>query len=700
MARSRLAAVAWLAALLGAEMAALGLLVRAGETTGPVRLADATSWLATTPSALVVAALARGIGLVLAMWLLGSTLLTVAANVPHLSSLRPIARRLTHPLVRRLVEAAMATVLTLSVPSLPAGAAAPSPVTASAVAAVPTPAQAAVAVAIADRSAVLIPTVANPQAPPETCLVNEGDSLWRLAQRRLGSGRRYTELWQANKGRVMPDGKRFTDPDLIYPGWVLALPDQPVPAPAEAATPPPTTTPTPPAPAEADPGDAATPQDVPAPDEPAPALPEPVDPMAVDPAPADPAPAEADPATTTTIGAEAPPTPTTAAVTPPLATSSAEQTEARPPTTARPPSHQGPGSRQSARSARWTPVALVGGTSLFAAAIIAGTTTLRRRRLRTRRAQAPLPPPKTGDAERKVRAIADDETMTWVDVALRLYGTGWSEGSAAEIPAIRAVRPGSFGLELLLDRPLPDGHPHFQPADDGWVLRLDPDLDLEQARAATAGSPPVAQAVVELGITPDGPLLVDLEHAGRLAISHPAAEDHVRNLALQLATAPWAHHVEIVTLGLDLPGDLRTTAIAALDQAREAIGMARFQTGSAIVDGARSAVAARSDPALHDLYPPCVLLVGRPLTHDERTMLDTLAPHGATGVAIVAPGDLGGDWRLTPLADAQARLDPLGVDLHLRPPRGRRPRRRRSLTTTGGRRTPEVARRRRTRVPD
>jgi hypothetical protein len=660
MVPSRARALAGLATLIAVEFAGLVLLVRVGEATGPIRWTDATSWLATTPSALVVAALARSAGLLLATWLLGSTLLAVVANFPRLGSMRPLVRRVTHPLVRRLVEAAMATVLTLSVPSLPAGAAGPSPIAATAVMLAPTPAPAAVAVAIADRSAVLAtPTIANPRAEPETCVVTKGDSLWRLAQRRLGSGGRYTELWQANKGRVMPDGKRFTDPDRIYPGWVLALPDQPAPAPAGAQpSPPPDARP---APAEVGPvdGGARTANA-------APANSESVEPTTGDSALGPPVPTESEPTTATTIGTDAPSTPASAQQ--PPASSIPESPEAPPTSIERTQPPRDLASRGQASPARWTAAALVGGTSLIAAVILAGTARLRRRRLRTRRAQAPLPPTTTGDAERRVRAIADDETMTWVDVALRLYGTGWPEGSAAEIPAIRAVRPGSFGLELLLDHPLPEGHAHFQAADDGWVLRLDPDLDLEQARAATAASAPAAQAVVEVGLTPDGPLLVDLEQAGRLTMSHPAAGSHIQTLALQLATAPWAHNVEVVTLGLDMPSDLRTTAITALHEAREAIGMARFQTGSAIGDGARSAVAARSDPALHDLYPPCALLIGRELTCDERSLLDTLAPPGAFGVAVVAPNDLGSEWRLIPLTEHEARLEPLGVDLRLPSP--------------------------------
>ncbi|WP_433501711.1 BTAD domain-containing putative transcriptional regulator (plasmid) [Sphaerimonospora sp. CA-214678] len=54
--------------------------------------------------------------------------------------------------------------------------------------------------------------------------VRRGDCLWTIAERHLGDGERYTEIVQLNQGRVMTDGARFTQPDLIHPGWVLRMP--------------------------------------------------------------------------------------------------------------------------------------------------------------------------------------------------------------------------------------------------------------------------------------------------------------------------------------------------------------------------------------------------------------------------------------------------------------------------------------------
>lgn len=54
--------------------------------------------------------------------------------------------------------------------------------------------------------------------------VRVGDTLWSIAHRVLGDAFRWPELWRANAGVRMNDGARFTDPDLIRPGWILSLP--------------------------------------------------------------------------------------------------------------------------------------------------------------------------------------------------------------------------------------------------------------------------------------------------------------------------------------------------------------------------------------------------------------------------------------------------------------------------------------------
>ncbi|MCK9897681.1 LysM domain-containing protein [Frankia sp. AgB32] len=50
------------------------------------------------------------------------------------------------------------------------------------------------------------------------------DTLWGIAERFLGDGLRYREIFDLNEGRTQPDGRTLSKPSLIHAGWVLLLP--------------------------------------------------------------------------------------------------------------------------------------------------------------------------------------------------------------------------------------------------------------------------------------------------------------------------------------------------------------------------------------------------------------------------------------------------------------------------------------------
>lgn len=61
--------------------------------------------------------------------------------------------------------------------------------------------------------------IETPEAGKESALhtVEKGDTLWAIAEKTLGNGSRYTEIFEANRPML-------SDPDKIYPGQVLRIP--------------------------------------------------------------------------------------------------------------------------------------------------------------------------------------------------------------------------------------------------------------------------------------------------------------------------------------------------------------------------------------------------------------------------------------------------------------------------------------------
>ncbi len=66
------------------------------------------------------------------------------------------------------------------------------------------------------------------QKPAQTTdtsyVVQSGDTLWRVAAACYGEGRRWPEIWEANRDRVMDDGHTFSNANLIRVGWTLTIP--------------------------------------------------------------------------------------------------------------------------------------------------------------------------------------------------------------------------------------------------------------------------------------------------------------------------------------------------------------------------------------------------------------------------------------------------------------------------------------------
>jgi hypothetical protein len=63
----------------------------------------------------------------------------------------------------------------------------------------------------------------------ERYVVRKGDSLWKIAERRLGSGTQWPRIWKYNNRPevVRATGRNIPNPDLIYVGQTLIIPQVP-----------------------------------------------------------------------------------------------------------------------------------------------------------------------------------------------------------------------------------------------------------------------------------------------------------------------------------------------------------------------------------------------------------------------------------------------------------------------------------------
>jgi hypothetical protein len=71
---------------------------------------------------------------------------------------------------------------------------------------------------------------ATPPPPVKYYVVPHADNpdditLFKIAERALGDGNRFPEIFRLNQGRPRPDGTPFTDPAVVEPGQVLQLPE-------------------------------------------------------------------------------------------------------------------------------------------------------------------------------------------------------------------------------------------------------------------------------------------------------------------------------------------------------------------------------------------------------------------------------------------------------------------------------------------
>ena len=465
--------------------------------------------------------------------------------------------------------------------------------------------------------------------PVGDVIVERGDTLWEIAQDRLGDGYRYPEIAAAS-GHVQADGDRLTDPDLIRPGWTLRVPDILPAAAAPAATPDPpvegSAPPTSPA-GPSTPGLTGQPDRAPSPD---------LSPTA------------------------APSVPTAS---PPYADADADAAVQL----------VDDGEPVDVRSA-------AGVGALLAAGLL---TVLAARRARQQRRRRPgqriaMPPPELAPTELDLRLVEDPDALARVGQALRTLSVLLAETGQAP-PQLRLARLSGQDLELYLAEPGVLPAP-FTGTGDPTVWTLPGDAAL-LAASELAAVPAPYPSLVTVGHDLDGAhLLLDLEHVGELAVDGDEASSVavLAAIAAELATSIWSEDLQVTLVGClpALPAALGTGRVRhvaslaellpALEHRAADVRAALAADGLPDLQHARTAAGGRHG----DAWTPEIVLLAGPVDPADRSRLDAvLQALPRVGVAAVVTADgAAQEWMLS-LDDRDGRpavtavLSPLGLTL-------------------------------------
>ncbi|MFI1759708.1 LysM peptidoglycan-binding domain-containing protein [Streptomyces sp. NPDC020571] len=432
-------------------------------------------------------------------------------------------------------------------------------------------------IADGDRIQLTARTAAHDEASSvQVVTVDEGDSLSKIAEEELGDSDQWPTVFAASRGTPQPDGlPAVTDPDVIYPGQQITVPNQ-----QHAQTPP--------APGESDrqettPPPAQTPDSEQTPDRPAPdtgqaPVPDQAPPPASSPSPATPgSPSAAQPSPEHSPFATTPATPQPVTSAPPTSPSPSTPTSpAQTPETTATPTNPAASAPASARADGPLDLRIVFGSGALLAAAVTGALALRRTLQRRRRkpGETIAIADETSPAEAQLAAAAEPGGAARLDVALRTVAHHAArQEDGAGVPVVRAARIGARTLHLLPDDLSPPLAPFDLDKDGWWVLDSDAVLlDEDTARDMPAPCP----GLVTIGSTEKGDLVL-LNLARMPALLLDGNPVHITemctSLALELAMSPWAGDVEVVTVGFgeDLPQLLPTARIAHMRQPAHAL---------------------------------------------------------------------------------------------------------------------------------
>lgn len=510
---------------------------------------------------------------------------------------------------------------------------------------------------------------------PVVITVGPRDTAWSLAETHLGDGMRWRELWDANREVVQPDGRSWSDPQVIRAGWQLKVPDTASPTSRAAND-------------EAthivvrgdtlwdiaaeDLGDGhrypeifelnhgdvqldgrtlqdpdlilpgwelELPSREPSPSPPAvveanPPIDEPAAPITPQPAPEAPAPTQPS--------------------SPPTATST-QDTRVDPVEVDASPDD---GNETSASD--WSTAAtLAGVTGVLAAGLAVRLRQLRRRRgVRGTKLGAPLPQALAA-TESAIIAASDVPLVRWAGQHLARLIAQLDRRAITGGPVAVEISE-EAGIELLWDVPQPEAPAPWRAADGGWAWRLTYDPDASVPDAALSSAIP---ALVTIGERQGRSLLLDLESYSALTVDGPAerVDTFLRSIAVELASDDELADSYVIVVGLDPGiGHLDRLTHGSIEEGVESLDRASSSVSEAL-DVARlpNTFAARTGSTVP--IEATIVVAGKLETAELERLLACCAPR--RGVAVVAAGLEGSAPAHIQLGDDRtAHLTPLGIE--------------------------------------
>lgn len=490
------------------------------------------------------------------------------------------------------------------------------------------------------------PSQPTDQADARQYTIQTGDTLWGVAEKKLGDGSRWSELAEGLKNRPQADGTTMSDPNLIYAGWTVELPGDQTASSGQRTAPTDQATDQPDVASEAPASESAPATEQAPASEQAPATPPASVPGEVVP--------QSEREQSPAPDQEASPVPGAAFVVAPDQPAS-DRAEAE---TAQP------------EQVEWS---TLGGIGAFAAAGLLGVLGARRAMQRRRRRpgqQVPMPEAKHAQIEAQLKVVAEADQADELDVVQRWLAR-WAQQSGTTLPELFLVRVSAQEIALYLMGPAQLPAPFVAAAEDGTVWTLQSgaiELDADLPSAPWPGLVTVGQDDT------DAQVLLDLERLGTLGIEgDPQLAPQVLDaMAVELATAAWSENVQVTLVGVapglaSVVGGDRVRQIDDLDHLIRLLQGKAEDTRAALTEqGAANLDEAKSMSAEGDWAPEIVLLGLHP-DQDQARQINELAaaiPH--LGIAAVTTSNpLDAQWVLTLEDERNADLQPTGQ--HLRP---------------------------------